>query len=151
MQSAHKALRLIALALATSAFAWTQSPNFGAAIYGDGEVWGTKGNGDLPPPNERNQQSFDKLITILNSNNPGLQLPVAEAAPGNPACNGGRWATYVAMWTDEGFADHGTVPILTSNEEVQLHESLGHLAVAPGSDGGPQVFFQCPLLPFKDR
>ena len=75
-------------------------PNFGPAIYGDGEVWGTKGAATIPAPNGNNNQSYDKLFVVVNGA-PG-QLPVAEAAPRNPAYNGGRWFTHTVMWTDEG-------------------------------------------------
>ena len=148
---AFNAALAVAAVMGIAAVASAQKPNFGAAIYGDGKVWGTKGNADLPPPNEHNAQSFDKLFMVVNSNNPGVQLPVAEAAPGNPEFNGGRWATYVVMWTEQAFADHGVVPILTSYADIQVHQGLGHLTIAPGDMGGPQRFFQCPLLPFKEQ
>jgi hypothetical protein len=94
---------------------------------------------------------LDKLLMVVNSNNPGVQLPVSEAAPGNPNYNGGRWATYVVTWTQAGFDALGTVPILTSYSEIQSNESLGYLIIAPGDVGGPQRFFQCPLLPLKGQ
>ena len=62
-------------------------PNFGPAIYGDGQVWGTKAAAALPAPNGNNVQSFDKLFVIVNG--AAGQLAVAEAAPRNPAYNGG--------------------------------------------------------------
>lgn len=139
----------LTLFLAAAAVAAAAAPNFGAAIYADGEAYGTKGTTDLPPPNGHNMQSFDKLLKVVNSNNPGMQLPVAEAAPGNRNYNGGRWATYVVTWTQEGFDAHGVVPILKSYADIMYHKRLGHLTVAPGDIGGPQAFFQCPLLPFK--
>ncbi len=135
----------IAIAVGTT---WAQQPNFGPAIYGDGEVWGTKGTTALPDPNGRNLQSFDKLFVIVNGA-PG-QLPVSEAAPRNPSYNGGRWFTHTVMWTAAGMAAHDPLPVLMSYEEVALHESLGHLAIAAGSfAGGPPDYFQCPLLPVK--
>ncbi|MGD8429071.1 MAG: hypothetical protein PVH31_01575 [Ectothiorhodospiraceae bacterium] len=125
-------------------------PNFMPAIWGDGAVWGTKGTTTLPAPLEANRQSFDKLFVVTNSNNPEGQLPVSEAAPGNPAYNGGRWFTHTVEWTAAGFQAHGIVPVLKSYEDIQLHQSLGHLAVTPGSfPGGPAIYFQCPLLPTK--
>jgi hypothetical protein len=125
-------------------------PNFMPALYGDGETWGTKGTTTLPAPNAHNRQSFDALYVITNSNNPVGQLPVSEAAPGNPNYNGGRWFTHTVEWTAEGFMVHGIVPVLISYADVQLHESLGHLVITPGSfPGGPPVYFQCPLLPVK--
>ena len=125
-------------------------PNFMPALFGDGEMWGTKGTTTLPAPNDRNLQSFDTLFVITNSNNPQGQLPVAEAAPGNRYYNGGRWFTHTAEWTADGFMDHGIVPVLTSYEEVMAHAALGHIIITPGSfSGGPPVYFQCPLLPEK--
>ena len=147
-------LSFLALVLALSLFAvfpaFAASPNFTPAIYADGEVWGTKGLAILPTPNENNVQSFDKLFVITNSNNPMGQLPVSEAGPGNPAFNGGRWFTQTVMRTEAGFADHGTVPVLKSYEDIMLHYSLGHLEITPGTfDGGPPAYFECPLLPVK--
>ena len=84
------------------------------------------------------------------SNNPDGQLPVAEAAPGNPDYNGGRWFTHTVEWMAGGFMDHGIVPVLTSEVDIEEHEHLGHLVITPGSfPDGPPVYFQCPLLPVK--
>jgi hypothetical protein len=125
-----------------------QQPNFSAAVYGDGEVWGTKGTTDLPAPKPNNLQSFDKLVVFVNGA-PG-QLPVAEAAPGNPLYNGGRWFTHTAMWTAAGLSALDPLPVLTSYDEIMMQQSLGYLALAPGSPpGGPSPFFECPLLPVK--
>jgi len=125
-------------------------PNFMPGVYADGQAFGTKGTTTLPAPTANNRQSFDVLYAVSNSNNPEGQLPIAEAAPGNPDYNGGRWFTHTVEWTAQGFMDHGIVPVLTSEEEVLFHESLGHLVITPGSfPGGPAVYFQCPLLPVK--
>ena len=152
----HKKITLLllvftfSLVFAIPASANPGQPNFSPSVYGDGEVWGTKGAAALPAPNDNNMQSFDKLLVITNSNNPAGQLPVAEAAPGNPMYNGGRWYTHTVMWTDAGFAAHGTVPLLTSYADVMFHYSLGHLSITPGTfAGGPPAFFECPLLPVK--
>ena len=127
-------------------------PNFGSALYADGETFGTKGVTGLPAPNEHNVHSFDVLYVITNSNNPGNQLPVAEAAPGNPAYNGGRWFTHTVEWTAEGFMAHGLVPVLKSQSDVLDHHALGYLVITPGSfPMGPPVYFECPLLPDKSR
>ena len=125
-------------------------PNFGPTLYADGETFGTKGVTVLPAPNPYSVQSFDELYVITNSNNPQGQLPVAEAAPGNPAYNGGRWFTHSVEWTADGFSWHGIVPVLTSEAEVLEHASLGHLIITPGSfPDGPPIYFECPLLPDK--
>jgi hypothetical protein len=125
-------------------------PNFMPSLYGDGQVWGTKATTTLPAPNAANRQSFDNLYVVTNSNNPQGQLPVSEAAPGNPEYNGGRWFTHTVEWTAAGFQAHGIVPVLKSEADIDHHESLGHLVVTPGSfPNGPPVYFQCPLLPTK--
>jgi hypothetical protein len=136
--------------LGAAAHADPGKPNFMPAIYADGEAWGTKGTTTLPAPNPHNLQSYDALYLITNSNNPMEQLPVAEAAPGNPDYNGGRWALYTVMWTDAGFAAHGIVPVLKSLDDIEFHESLGHLMVMAGAPpNGDGVYFQCPLLPTR--
>ena len=147
MRSALLCCALI-LGTAATAHAAPGQPNFMPALYGDGEVWGTKFTAVLPEPNAHNHQSFDGLFFIRNY--PGGQLPVSEAAPGNPDYNGGRWDVRQVFWTDLGFVDHGgNVPVLTSYDEILEHESLGHLVIIDGTfDGGPPVeYFQCPLLP----
>ena len=138
---------LLSLAGAVSA----DAPNFMPALYGDGEVWGTKATTSLPAPNDHNRQSFDALFVIINNPDPeAAQLPVSEAAPGNPHYNGGRWITHTVMWTEAGLAAHDPVPVLTSYDEIMVHEDLGHLAITSGTfDGGPPPYFQCPLLPVK--
>jgi hypothetical protein len=144
----RSAILTLALSSALAGMAWANpgQPNFGPALYGDGEVWGTKGAAEIPAPNGKNNRSFDKLFVVINGA-PG-QLPVAEAAPRNPAYNGGRWITHTAMWTDAGMNSHDPLPVLMSYEDVQFHQSLGHLAIARGSPN-PAVpdYFECPLLP----
>jgi hypothetical protein len=131
-----------------AAHVWAQQPNFSPAVYGDGQTWGTKFTTELPPPKGRNLHSFDRLFVVVNG--AAGQLPVSEAAPGNPSYNGGRWFTHTVMWTAAGLAAHAPLPVLMSMDDITLHHDLGHLAIAPGSPaGGPPVYFQCPLLPVK--
>ena len=139
------ALSLVAV---VPAFAAPGQPNFGPQLYADGEVWGTKAAAILPAANDNNLQSFDKLFVITNSNNPAGQMPVAEAAPGNPNYNGGRWYTQTVEWTADGMAAHNTLPVLTSYDDIMLHYDLGHLHITAGTlVGGPPAFFESPLLP----
>jgi hypothetical protein len=141
-------ITVLALLLTAAGLVWANpgAPNFSPALYGDGEVWGTKGAAALPAPNGHNNQSYDKLFVIVNGA-PG-QMPVAEAAPGNPAYNGGRWFTHTAMWTAAGMAANDPLPVLMSYEDIQMYAGLGHLAIAPGPpEGGPPAYFECPLLP----
>jgi hypothetical protein len=141
---------VLSLVMAVPAFANPGKPNFSPSLFGDGKEWGTKGAAAIPAPNDHNSQSFDKLFVITNSNNPDEQYPVAEASPGNPNYNGGRWFTQTVEWTPEGFAAHGTVPLLKSYEDVMLHAGLGHLTITPGTfEGGPPAYFECPMLPVK--
>lgn len=145
-------LLVLVFGLSIAGAASADAPSFGPELYGDGEVWGTKGVAALPAPTENNEQSFDKLFVITNSNNPMGQLPVAEAAPGNPDYNGGRWFTHTVEWTEAGFNDHGTVPVLKSYDDIMLHAGLGHLTITSGSPGGPGAppdYFECPMLPVK--
>jgi hypothetical protein len=137
------------MSAAVSAQGAPGQPNFMPALYGDGELWGTKFTALLPPPNAHNGQSFDALYVIRN--HPDGQLPVSEAAPGNPNYNGGRWDVHQVFWTEQGFIDHmGNVPVLMSYEDILLHESLGHLYIMEGTfEGGPPQYFQCPMLPVK--
>lgn len=146
MKRLHVSIPLALIVLVGFGMVHAGAPDFGPALFGDGQVWGTKATTALPPPNGRNVRSFDKLFVIVNG--PEGQLPVSEAAPGNPAYNGGRWFTHTAMWTAEGMAAHDPLPILTSYADIQLHRDLGHLAIAPGSPGAaPPPYFDCPLLP----
>lgn len=137
---------VVVLALVAALPAAAGAPNFGPAIYGDGEAWGTKGLGDLPAPNEQMQRSFDKLIMFTNGATG--QLPLSEAAPGNPAYNGGRWWVIEATWD----APHDPV-VLTSYsskyvadpfESFEFHYNLGHITLSP-----TMTYFECPLLPVK--
>lgn len=140
----------LSLVVAAPVAANPGKPNFSGAIWGDGQLWGTKGAATLPAPNASNVQSYDKLFAVTNSNNPDGQLPVAEAAPGNPNYNGGRWFTHTVEWTEAGFAAHGIVPVLQSYADIKMYEDLGQLTVTPGTfAGGPAPYFECPLLPDK--
>lgn len=128
---------VIALLIAAAVPAFAAGPNFGDAIYADDQVWGTKGNADLPAPNGHNDQSFDGLFKFGADAVAG-QKPVAEAAPTNPAYNGGRWAEYTVSWNVE--------PVLvTSYAQLMELEDMGDVTIV--STGN---YFQCPLLPAKD-
>jgi hypothetical protein len=116
-----------------------KAPDFGPGVYADGETWGTKGTTSLPAPNDNNQQSFDKIFVVTNGAEG--QMPVGEAAPGNPMYNGGRWWVHTATWIED--LPHPK-PVLTSYDQVMLHAGLGHLII---EDAG--IYFQCPLLPVK--
>jgi len=114
---------------------YAAGPSFNPAIYADGEVWSTKGLADLPPPNGHNNQSFDKLFSFVNG--AAGQLPVAEAAPGNPEYNGGRWNLQLVTWISDPV-------VVTSYDEIQMHLAAQDLVIVTGNS-----YFECPLLPVK--
>jgi hypothetical protein len=141
------------LVLISPASAIRGKPNFTPALWADGELWATKATAILPGPKGNNLHSFDKLFAIINSNNPSGQLPVAEASPRNFNYNGGRWYTHTVLWTESAFTNLGTVPVLTSYQDVMMYYNLGYLDITPGSPApppdGPPDFFECPLFPVK--
>lgn len=121
------------LLLAAPVFA--QPPSFGPAIYADGKAWATQGVTPLPPPNDHNSHSFDKLFRFTNPA-PG-QLAVAEAAPGNPLYNGGRWNAYEVTWNIPNPS------VVTSYAQPMQHEA--DLTIVSAND-----YFECPLRPVKE-
>ena len=125
----------LGLVMAVPAFADRGKPDFSAGVFADGEAWGTKATTTLPGPNGKNDQSFDEIFVFANG--AAGQLPVAEAAPGNPHYNGGRWSVYVATWNVEPV-------LLTSYDEVMSHVQNGDIILEDA-----EVYFQCPLLPVK--
>ncbi len=127
------------LAIAVTAYADPGKPNFSPGVYADGEAWGTKATTSLPAPNGKNNQSFDKIFVFTNGADG--QLPVGEAAPGNPMYNGGRWWVHTATWIDD--LPHPKF-VLTSYDEVMFHYGLGHIIIDDA-----ETYFQCPLLPVK--
>jgi len=140
---------VLVLLTAIPALAAPGSPNFSPAVYADGKLYGSKFTTELPAPNAHNMQSFDKLFVITNGAEG--QMPVAEAAPGNPMYDGGRWYVHTASWTDDAIDALGDdLPTLTSYADVSMYAEMGYLTIVPGAPaGGPPDYFQCPLLPVK--
>jgi hypothetical protein len=142
-------LVVLSLAVALPAFAaqpanvggglGNKAPNFSAGVYADGQAWGTKGTTSLPAPTDANAQSYDVIVVIMNG--PDGQLPVAEASPGNPAYNGGRWTAFAGTWAG-GAMD--PPPMLTSYDQVLYYAGTGELVLEDAHN-----YFQCPLLPVK--
>jgi len=163
---------MLGLASSGSAAADPGKPDFSPRVWGDGEEWGTKVTGTFEEPEKKH--NLDKLFVLTTDHQhppdhgdhkghhphplPDGQLPVSEAAPGNPAYNGGRWWTHTARWTHRGIHDHGgSVPLLTrygpadDPSSIRFHEDLGHIEITPGSPDDKPDFFRCPLLPVKDE
>ena len=138
---------IVLVCLTALAMALPGKPDFSPRLYADGVAWGTKVTNIINHPN---YDSLDKLYVVIGGNNPEPQLPVGEAAPYEDDYDGGRWWTFTAEWTPEGITAHGVVPILMSDDDIMLHEGLGHIIVTEGGPpGGPPPFFHCPLLPVK--
>jgi hypothetical protein len=131
-------LLLVVLSLIVAIPAFADAPSFGPTVYGDGQLWGTKGTATLPAPTDNTIQAYDALVSFTNGDVPG-QKPVAEAAPGNPAYNGGRWIAYDATW-----AAGSTPVLLTSYDAVMAQVKAGNLTLVETGN-----YFQCPLLPVK--
>lgn len=64
------------------------------------------------------ESTYDKIYALGN----GL-ANVAEAAPGVPGFNGGRWAVYPVTW-------HTTPVQLTSDEQVLAYADAGWITIA---------------------
>jgi hypothetical protein len=125
-------------AMAAPAFALPGKFSFTPGIYADGQQYSSRKVADLPAPNEHNLQSFDMLVGITN----GVegQLAVAEAGPGNPAYNGGRWYEVTATWSDDA-----TPILITSLDQLMEQVTDGNLTI---DHSNPQ-FLVCPLVPVK--
>jgi hypothetical protein len=131
------ALAFVVVLLVVAAVpAFAGGPNFGPAIYADDQVWGTKFTTNLPAPNANNRQSYDGLFTFPGGEIEG-QMPVGEAAPGNPNYNGGRWIEYEVTWV-------GTPELVTSYAQLQALMQAGTVTVTETG-----TYFSCPLLPVK--
>jgi hypothetical protein len=125
-------------AMAVPAFALPGKFSFQPGIYADGQAYNSRKVADLPAPNDHNLQSFDTLVKITNGVED--QLAVAEAGPGNPAYNGGRWYEVTAAWNDGAEAT-----LITSYAQLMKEVAAGNLTV---DDSNPS-FLECPLVPVK--
>jgi hypothetical protein len=128
----------VTLGVSVTGTAGAAEPNFQAGFWGDDERWGTKAVTVLPEP--RNKDSLDKLFFIMHEDQ---DAPLSEAAPGNPAYNGGRWWSHTVTVDDESAIDF---PITSSDELAGLPD--GAVTITEGEATHPD-FFACPLLPYK--
>lgn len=121
------------------------------AIWNDGELFGTV----LTPtelPDNAPDHSFDKLYNFDGSGLTG-QRSVADAAPEDSDFNGGRWMVFPVTFTDLGISIHdpdgdGVVNFeLTSEEQVLMHQSLGHILISEE----PARLFVCPMIKLNKK
>lgn len=77
------------------------------------------------------ERSFDAIYVLGD----GL-MAVADAAPGDPGYNGGRWVVLPVTWN--------TAPVqLTSDEQVLAYAQAGWITIA----STPVAKFECPVIP----
>lgn len=105
------------------------SPIIADAIWADGEAYGTILQ--KPLHYNGNDRSFDRLYLVPDQN------PVAEAAPGNNAYNGGRWLPTPVDWNTEPY-------LITSAADLMAAAATGDVTI-----GEPMIdaAFLCPLIP----
>lgn len=119
------------------------------AIWVDGYLYDTVATDTsfLAPP----EHSTDTIYSFGMSGLTG-QRSVADAAPGDPDFNGGRWSVKMVLFTDQGVAlfdpdGDGVVNFeLMSDAEVLEHEAAGDLEIFDTT-----IYFECPLLPRRAR
>ena len=146
--------RLTIIFAVAFSFMWLAAAQAGAtrvaeAIWAHGELYDTviTPTSFVSPP----EHSTD---TIYNFSMSGLmgQRSVADAAPGDPDYNGGRWIVMLPVFTDLGKQIHdadgdGIVDFeLMAADEVASHVALGHIEVFPAN-----FYFECPMLPRRGR
>jgi len=97
-------------------------------VYANDVVWASFDAADFKPAPA---ESLDRIFMLVGE---GL-IPVAEASPGDPEYNGGRWEVHMVRFV-------GMAPTqFTNDEDLWYHASLGHLEI-----GEPVRYFECPLL-----
>jgi hypothetical protein len=117
------------------------------AIWAEDRLFGTVATPTRfrTPP----EHSTDVIFSFAESGLTG-QRSVAEAAPGNPAYNGGRWHVYGVEFTEAGvmmFDEdmNGMVDEEFTNAEAVLEAAEAGLVVISDAE----FYFECPLLPSK--
>lgn len=112
----------------------------GPAFYVDGTLYRTVGTPTDFSGTGAPDHSFDTIYEFG-----GLQMNVAEAAPGDRDYNGGRWRVQVLDFTDYGAAvstyDVNGSGNFDSAEEVEAAIAGG----AATTSAGPS--FSCPVIP----
>jgi len=118
----------------------------GPAFYVDGSFYRTVGTPTDLSGTGAPAQAWDLIYDFG-----GAQPNVAEAAPGEPGYNGGRWQVHALLFP-EGYAaalasgdlDHDGV--IDSVQEVE-----SALAAGSAVDGGVVKQFECPAIPLPKK
>jgi hypothetical protein len=128
-------------ALAAAALAAGSGGVVGPAFYVDGTTYRTV-NTPTDLPASAPAQSFDTIYDFG-----GLQLNVAEAAPGDSDYNGGRWMVQALSFANYGAAlqafDANDSGAFDSAEEVEAA-----IAAGAATDLGVVKRFTCPVIKF---
>jgi hypothetical protein len=104
------------------------------AIYANDQLYGTIVTQNTDFSEAHPAQSLDKIYNFR-----GVQPSVADAAPGQPGFNGGRWAVYLVTW------NQGATPrLLTNADAVLAAAAAGELSIV-----GPVRYFVCTLIPLN--
>lgn len=130
------ALALGGAATGSAAAGASNNPALPGRVYADGRTFATRDLTDLPPPSGGNEHSFDEIYVFVNGADG--QFGVAEAAPGEPDFNGGRWSVTLVEWTIDD------PPVVKSDDEVHAHSEYIDVL----QEGAR--YFECPLVPLGE-
>jgi hypothetical protein len=112
----------------------------GPAFYVDGTLYRTVGTPTDLSGTSAPASSFDTIYEFF-----GVQTNVADAAPGDPAYNGGRWMVHGLEFADYDAAvmafDANSSGDFDSDEEVEAA-----LAAGAATDIGVVKSFVCPAI-----
>ncbi len=137
----------VALAVATVAGAAANGAGgvTGPAFFVDGEMYRTVGTPTDLSGTGAPSHSFDVIYDLG-----GVQPNVAEAAPGDPGYNGGRWQVHAVSFNSSYGAtlaahDANGSGTLDSAEEVEA--ALADAGLSGATDQGVVKSFVCPVIP----
>lgn len=124
-----------ALMLSTATVAGGNGPP-GVGFYVDGSLFRTINTPTDISGTGAPADSFDKIYALGEDSSGNPLTNVAEAAPGDPDYNGGRWMVLPVTW-------HVDPVQLTSDTQVLMFEANGWLDIAED----PVKQFVCPAIP----
>jgi len=115
----------------------------GPAFYVDGELYRTVGTPTDLSGTGAPAHSFDVIWDFG-----GLQPNVAEAAPGDPSYNGGRWMVHAISFAN--YAEAVATFDTNASGDLDSDEEAGAaLADGAATDGGVVKSFECPAIPLS--
>ena len=116
----------------------------GTAFYVDGTPYRTVGTPTDFSNTGAPLHSYDIIYDFG-----GVQTNVAEAAPGDPDYNGGRWQVHAVSFSDYAGALADNSVDMNDNDVLDRAEEV-EAAIAGGyaTDLGVVKSFECPVIPF---